>query len=524
MQQYLILNVEPIYAVVEIDGKYITMKDGHTQLLLDVGHHVLIASSLQYSPKKIEFNINQSQPALLNIFLEKQSGTIAITTIPSGASVFSDGVKVGTTPFISSELQVGEYTFVIKKEHHEDYILRANVFECRNSQYNIKLQNIDPHVIIKCETSGCFFELHDQFGKVIKTSEEYDGYLFEGQYRLFVKKDEYEMVCVDYKFNNKKEYSYVIPALKLLDGSINIDVLPYGSKVFVDDVERGVTPIMINNLHRGLHKVMIQGALNGILYKDVIVKGGSCTQVNDPIPFAILEDYSDCKIGDFFYSDGTYSHDLNNDKILVGRVFSLHTTEEEKKHGWTHGQIVAVRDAKGKFQWWNKIVVPFPNIRFSKCVHSLKSKRNSRSDALKDRNGYLFTSNMAGHDCPAFDACIRFIPQKRMFERQKNANKQSVLPIGKTSGWYLPSIAQWADIVENLGEFSLEYAIINTFYTWKGIAQLKKKIGIGSNTYWSSTAYNLNNLSYACNIGYKSVEFLSRYYANKAKVRPVAAF
>lgn len=524
MQQYLILNVEPTYAVVEIDGKFITMKDGHSQLLLEVGRHVLTASSLQHNPKKIEFNISQSQPTQLNILLEKKSGTITIETFPSGASVFSDGVKIGTTPFISPELQVGEYLFVIKKEHHEDYDLRANVIECKKSQYSIKLHNIDPHVVINCETSDCFFELHDQFGKVIKTSDGYDGYPPEGQYRLFVKKDEYETVCVDYKFYNEKEYSYTIPALKLLDGSINIDVRPHGSKVFIDDVERGVTPIMINNLHRGLHKIMIQGVLNGVLYKDVIVKGGSCTQINDPIPFAIQEDYSDCKIGDYFYSDGTYSHDLNRDKILVGRVFSLHTTEEEKKHGWTHGQIVAVRDAKGKFQWWNKVVVPFPNIRFSKCVNSLNNKINSRSDALKDRNGYVFTSNMEGHDCPAFDACIKFIPQKRLFERQKNANKQSVLPIGKTSGWYLPSIAQWADIVENLGEFSLEYAIINTFYTWKGIARLKKKIGIGRGTYWSSTANNLNNLSYACHIGYKSVEFFSRHYADKAKIRPVAAF
>lgn len=64
-------------------------------------------------------------------------------------------------------------------------------------------------------------------------------------------------------------------------------------------------------------------------------------------------DYSDVQIGDYYFADGTISHELSEKKQCIGVVFSLKTTDIERAKGWTHGQIVALVDAeKGQGYRW----------------------------------------------------------------------------------------------------------------------------------------------------------------------------
>lgn len=139
-----------------------------------------------------------------------------------------------------------------------------------------------------------------------------------------------------------------------------------------------------------------------------------------------LTDYSKARVGDYFYSDGSFSHQKGAKKC-IGVVFSLKTTNEEKKHGWTHGQVWGVK--KG----WK-----YPGCGYWGPNNPYLSMRvKSINDGRNDKDGYKHTNSVND-------------PGDHMFNRVRAYTPQP--PTGKTSGWYVPSLGQWIEYFEGLGQ------------------------------------------------------------------------
>jgi hypothetical protein len=212
----------------------------------------------------------------------------------------------------------------------------------------------------------------------------------------------------------------------------------------------------------------------------------------------IKTDYAQLKIGDFYYSDGTFSTVQDSSKTCVGIVFSLKTTTAEKKHGWSHGQIVSIRDAANGDQltWGEKgkdLPTPHINIAFKNW-----------NEASMDKDGYVYThsKNTSSSMYQAFKAARNF---------------NGILPEGKTSGWYLPSSGQWADILINLGDVKFAN---NGAFAQSPSAKLKELTGITETSYWTSTEIDKNYAFYA-GIGEGDITGYDKDSRNK--VRPIAA-
>ena len=138
-----------------------------------------------------------------------------------------------------------------------------------------------------------------------------------------------------------------------------------------------------------------------------------------------LTDYNQLQIGDYYYSDGSFSHEINDQKDCVGVVFSLETTKEEKARGWTHGYIIALSDAQNGTQ-----------LTWGPEGGSIAQYCLKEEEALKDLDGYAHSIDHTRYsNYEAFMAAI---------------NYPVMLPKGKTSGWYLPSLGQLKMCIENL--------------------------------------------------------------------------
>lgn len=210
---------------------------------------------------------------------------------------------------------------------------------------------------------------------------------------------------------------------------------------------------------------------------------------------------NDLRIGDFYYSDGTTSHVQNDNKECIGIVFSLNTSQEEKRLGFTHGYIVAMNDCDGGTQvnWGKNIDLPDPH----KNIDYVE-------DFIYDKNGYIY--NFMGK-----------------FDRSNPAyilakNYEVSLPLNKTSGWYLPSVGQWYDILSNLGELQLQ----NHFYfNGSKIKQSlqRKGLNISGNSYLTSTERD-KSMTWIVDFGENPGGFYSPWNSKKTKhrVRAVAAF
>ena len=167
---------------------------------------------------------------------------------------------------------------------------------------------------------------------------------------------------------------------------------------------------------------------------------------------------SDPKVGDYYYSDGTWSDggllSINADgtdpvwksvkpapvdgKTVIGIVFQTDASrisDTEKAAGHTHGLVMAIRSAHSQKDSLTRysLVSDFDHIPNKKLGTAWYA----------DINGYDWTeaikSDYPGtniQQCPAFDWTVTdFSPSA---------------PVG-TSGWYVPSIGQVWDLLANLG-------------------------------------------------------------------------
>ena len=149
------------------------------------------------------------------------------------------------------------------------------------------------------------------------------------------------------------------------------------------------------------------------------------------------------KIGDYLYSDGTWSSQLDYEKTPLGIVFSTETTEKDKALGYKRGYAMTIAPPSMQYSYgvsWSTV----SKKEFSDSYTTIQ-------EALNDRDGLTKTMQIAQTDdyqnkYPAFYKAYNFL--------------EDFYPEW-TSPRFLPSAGQWRDIIVNLGEASSEYDFIS---------------------------------------------------------------
>lgn len=245
--------------------------------------------------------------------------------------------------------------------------------------------------------------------------------------------------------------------------------------------------------------------------------------------------------GDFFMKDGSlvaYNTTLSEQqkKDCIGIVFQTDAsrigskeTEIIKGKGFTkaHGLVMALKDASSSAKWKNTADVDESNL--TNCT-SLDQCLNGDLSGLKNSNEIW--TKYSGGSLSTFPA----------FEYAKNYNTKVSVSTLKTTGWFLPSINQWSDILKNLGGTDMSGASgSGDFYiedkakpTADAIDVYLNKVG---GSYVDKVAYSGSDIRYwssseCSSSGARSVYFsnngkLYLYYDNKTsnnRVRCVLAF
>ena len=215
----------------------------------------------------------------------------------------------------------------------------------------------------------------------------------------------------------------------------------------------------------------------------------------------VISRETEIRIGDFFYSDGSTSHIRDSEKECVGIVFSLHPSKEEQRMGFSHGYIVALEDAAEgkKVNWGKNIDLPSPHTNI-----------DYTEDFKNDCNGYIY--NFKGKFDYTNHAFILAI------------NYKAALPRNKTTGWYLPSVGQWYELLSNLGGLKLQ----NHFYFNSVLLKRKlldKGLTLKEDSYLTSTERD-NMMTWIVDFDSEQGGFYSPWNSKKTKhrVRAIAAF
>lgn len=222
----------------------------------------------------------------------------------------------------------------------------------------------------------------------------------------------------------------------------------------------------------------------------------------------------DLKIGDYFYSDGTWSDgglrtiytdgsmkiatpkpDPKKDKTVVGIVFQtdknrIGQAEKDKLggEGNVHGLVMSLKDASGKLKWGPYHIY----VGLTLCV--------TKADNYKDISGYGNCEKVRNReDAESFSPVMAAYDYNTSCSVSKN-----------TTGWYLPSSGQWWDILQNLGGCTVladedqQTSSDSDDFSWSGqgdvpaalnawmekIASDSREDFVGNTWFWSSSEYS----------------------------------
>lgn len=218
-------------------------------------------------------------------------------------------------------------------------------------------------------------------------------------------------------------------------------------------------------------------------------------------------------VGDFFYSDGTWSTELDQTKTVVGVVFSvdnvtLHDKTLKADHsGCTHGIVVALNETDPvKWQSWRSDVDTWAVANGYMHVRGISYANNvfSLTDDGRKLTGYNNTKALKAYmQSPEYAA----EGENAVVYLFDNASEMS--DISGTSGWYIPSVAEMIQLADN-SEVVLQK-----------IQQVGGEAFAAS--HWSSTEGAQTTMAVMCELNTK----VFKYNASKDKphnVRYVFAF
>ena len=235
-------------------------------------------------------------------------------------------------------------------------------------------------------------------------------------------------------------------------------------------------------------------------------------------------------IGDYFYSDGTWSTELDENKTPVGLVFYIGDITAEdaalatEYPGCTHGLVVSLNNTNADGTTWQNAYESY-GATVNSWVES-----NSGYGSINDAslaNGYNNTKAIEAFNA---DPANSGWPVEAV---QEIVNFRGSHPVENTSDWYLPSAKEWmllsagqfeGDVMDVYSTANLD--IINGLLGSISGAEKIEGMNMGPfsipGSFWSSTEHSLEiELSYSSGGNITTDLYKS---GALAKVRPILAF
>ena len=370
---------------------------------------------------------------------------LVVNVQPTNSLVRIDGVlQNNTNGMVVLETSIGSH---ILETSCDNYITQTSTIQVTKAEksevsVSLKLSNDKMKIIITPEdtdTEIYINDIHVGFG-------QWTGLVDAGDLKVVCSKNG----CEDYEryFCLKKGSTneIPIPKLKVLGGVLKVNVQPYGSDIFLNGENVGSTPVVLSNVKAGPYSLRVISNEGSEYTATVNITTDKVIEIAHSIPSIFFTDYLQVQIGDYIYEDGSFSHIQSTAKRKCGFVFSLRTSQEEKKHGWNHGMIAALYDAdlssNDRINRWGYIDDSL--IRLATPLDSSCPIDNDKS--------YLINH-------------LSYVKDNKDFSPFNRAlNYSAKLPVGKTSGWYLPSVSQMEELFNNIQRNPSKYKDLLMFH------------------------------------------------------------
>ncbi|MDD1648246.1 MAG: PEGA domain-containing protein [Methanomicrobiales archaeon] len=255
-----------------------------------------------------------------------EKGYFSFNSVPSGADVMLDGIYQGETPVVSEVSTTGN------AQHTIEMNLPGYEFWSSTYQGNPAAGQTIPitATLVPSAQVGSISVTSNPSGATVILDDSrtaYTPYTYSnvpvGSHTISVYLSGYEdfYTSVNVQAGVTAQVSATLDPVVTI-GSLSISSSPSGASVYVDNIYRGVTTVVVGNLQAGTHTVLLVKAGYKNWQENVNVQAGTATYLNpkleaDPAPQYATVSIQSNPTGADVYGDGVYIGRTRADGPLV---------------------------------------------------------------------------------------------------------------------------------------------------------------------------------------------------------------
>lgn len=275
--QYLVIAVNPQNAMVEIDNEMVATEDGVATKYLPFGKYTYRISSKDYHAEAGTIEINDPHNKhQVSITLKPAFGWVEVLgdDVMKGASVYVDGENVGEIPLNKIQLKSGNHDIRVAKEKYSAWRGQVQVTDGETVQVSPKISANFTQVTLEVENDAEIWWNNTMIGRG-RCTKDFDF----GEQKFESRKANHRSQSIVIPITAASSGKYTIPAPIPINGSLNIEVKPVDSKVFLDNELVGTTPLFLQKVLIGTHSLRISHSGMRTDSREITIEEGKTTNV-----------------------------------------------------------------------------------------------------------------------------------------------------------------------------------------------------------------------------------------------------
>ncbi|MBQ2447197.1 MAG: PEGA domain-containing protein [Bacteroidales bacterium] len=277
-KQYVIFNVEPANAVVELGDEILSVsEDGYAQKSVGYGKYNYRVSCANYHTQAGVVQVTSKGKAVVNVTLKPNFGWMQLTAPEDqqGAYVYLNNERVGQIPFMSQPLKSGDYQLRVIKPMYKPYVRQLTVSDNDTIKQEVTL---DPNFAVVTLNTSENAEIW--VDGQMKARGTWTGPLETGDYTVEVKQESHRPRSQILSINDYEARTVQLPAPDPICGSLDISSSPSLVKVLIDGEELGETPLIQNDVLVGTRELIFRKRGYNDVLRTIEVKENETTTLN----------------------------------------------------------------------------------------------------------------------------------------------------------------------------------------------------------------------------------------------------
>ena len=296
---YLTIIADQPNASIYIDDQYVS--DGFMSLAIGTTHTWKIECDM-YHAESGSVTITEGEPVTIEKQLRPAYGYINVTSQPeSGAVVFIDNKKVGTTPYKSDKMASGTYNVRMVKDMYKTAEQTFVITDENTTNAVLEMSANFVNLTLETDAASDIY-IDGQY----KGKGKWSGRIADGAHFVEVKKDKHRTISKNLNLVLGKDENIKIEAPTAITGFLDISSLPVKADVYLNGKHYGTTPRIISDLLIGEYTLKLEKEGCASVTKNIVIEENKTLEIKEQLPTGKEVTIKTDNTGDKIYVDGNY--------------------------------------------------------------------------------------------------------------------------------------------------------------------------------------------------------------------------